>query len=47
MTEGPRTEPVTGLVDTLAEALLRWLFPAKAEYERERERQLSEPEAGL
>ena len=32
MTEGPRSEPVTGLVDSLAEALLRWLFPAKAEY---------------
>ena len=44
MTERPRSEPVTGLVDTIADALLRWLFPARAEYQREHE--LSEPEAG-
>ena len=45
MTERPRSEPVTGLVDSIADALLLWLFPARAEYERERERELSEPEA--
>ncbi len=47
MTERISIDLNPGLVDSIAMALFPWLRPSPAEIERERERQLREPEAAL
>ena len=46
MTERISIDLDPGFVDSLAMWLIPWLRPTPAEIDRERERQLSEPEAG-
>ena len=47
MTERISIDLNPGLVDSLAMWLIPWLRPTPDEIARERERQLTEPEAGL